>query len=176
MYLDKVPNRNSPPAILLRESYREDGKVKKRTLANLSALPSHAIDALREALRRGGPSAQGASETTDEPFRIRRSKPHGHVKVVLEMMRKLGVERLLGARKSRCRSLVMGMIAARILFPESKLQTVSRWNQCTLAEELGIQDADENELYKALDWLLERKESIENKLAKRHVGEGDCVL
>lgn len=170
MYIDIVPNRNSPPAILLRESRREGGKIVKTTVANLSKCPPHAVEALRLALR----GVELAPK--DEWFAVERSRPHGHVEAVLGAIRKLGLEELLASRPCRERDLVVAMIAQRLLEPCSKLATTRLWHTSTLAEELGVADADENELYSALDWLLARQERIEQKLARLHLSEGARVL
>ncbi len=170
MYIARVPNRSSPPAYLLRESYREGGKVKNRTLANLSHLPLEQIELIRRVLK--GETLVSPSEA----FSIGRSRPHGHVEIVLGVIRKLGLDRMIASRRSRERDLVVAMIAQRLLFPCSKLATTRHWHTTTLAEELGVADADENELYAALDWLLERQASIEQKLAKKHLNDGSLVL
>lgn len=170
MYIDTVPNRNSPPAILLRETRRVGKRSVKRTVANLSECPPEAIEALRLALK--GITlvpAEGA-------YAVERSLPHGHVEAVLGMMRKLGIDTVLASRPCRERDLVMAMIAQRLVDPCSKLATTRQWHATTLATELNVADADENELYGALDWLLERQERIEGKLAKRHLAEGARVL
>lgn len=170
MYIDIVPNRNSPPAVLLRESRREGGKMVKTTIANLSKCPPEAVEALRLALR--GVKlvpAQGV-------LNIERSLPHGHVRAVLGFMRALGMDTLLASRPCRQRTLAMAMIAQRLLDPCSKLATTRLWHTTTLAQELEVEDADANELYDALDWLLERQERIEKKLAKRHLESGAAVL
>jgi len=170
MYIARVPNRSSPPAYLLRESYREGGKVKNRTLANLSHLPIEQIEQIRRVLK------GEKLVSPEEAFAIRRSLPHGHVEVVLGMIRKLGLDRLLGSRRTRQRDLVVAMVVQRLLFPCSKLATTRHWHSTTLAEALGVADADENELYAALDWLLERRRSIEQRLAKQHLKDGALVL
>ncbi len=170
MYIAKVPNRNSPPAYLLRESYRENGKVKNRTLANLSALPLEQIELLSRVLK--GESLVPA----DEAFRMLGSLPHGHVHAVLAMLRRLGLESLIASRRCRERDLVVAMIAQRILHPSSKLAATRLWETTTLAEELGVRDTDVDELYAALDWLLQRQKRIENKLAQRHLSERSRVL
>jgi len=170
MYIDIVPNRNSPPAILLRESRREGSKVRKRTLANLSALPAKQIDLLRRSLK------GEEFYTFEELFEVVRNTPHGHVEALLGTMRKLWVPELVSSRPCRQQQLVLGMIAARLLFGASKLATVRLWHTTTLPQELGIQDTDEDELYRALDWLLERQGRIEKKLAARHLTEGALVL
>ncbi len=175
MYVETVPNRGSPPAILLRESYREDGKVKKRTLANLSDWPSHRVDALRRALR-----GDAGAEVTGGRAEVVRSRPHGHVAAVLGTLRKLELDRLLASKRSRSRDLCVAMIAARVIDPRSKLATArglaKATLQHTLAELLGVQDADADELYAALDWLLEAQPRVEKKLAERHLADGCLVL
>jgi transposase len=170
MYVARVPNRSSPPAILLRESYRENGKVKTRTLANLSKLPGQAVDLLKRWL--GGERFV----STDEAFSCVDSWHHGHVQAVRDAMNRLGFERLISSRRSRERDLVIAMVAARILAPESKLATTRWWSTTTLPRMLEIGDADEDELYAAMDWLLDRQQGIEAKLAKRHLSEGALVL
>jgi len=172
MYVATIPNRNSPPAILLREGYREGGKVKNRTLANLSMLPPEAIKAIKRVLK----GEQLVS--TDELFEIVEdgSPAHGHVEAVLTAMQRLGFARFVCSRSSRQRDLVVAMVAARILEPQSKLATARSWSGTTLADVLGIGDADEDELYGAMDWLLERQDHIERKLAARHLEEGGLAL
>jgi len=170
MYIDIVPNRNSPPAVLLRESQRQGRRTVKTTIANLSSCPPEAIDAFRMALR-------GVEMVPKEDlFRIERSLPHGHVQAVLGMMRRLGIDTLLASRPSRERDLVLAMIAQRIVSPCSKLATTRQWHATTLARELKVEDADAAALYDALDWLLKRQSRIEKKLAKRHLQEGAKVL
>lgn len=170
MYIDIVPNRNSPPAVLLRESHREGGKIVKTTVANLSKCSPEAVEALRLALR-------GVKLVPAEGvLSIERSLPHGHVRAVLGFMRGLGMDTLLASRPCRERDLAMAMIAQRLLDPCSKLATTRVWHTTTLAQELQVEDADANELYDALDWLLERQERIEKKLAKRHLESGAVVL
>ena len=177
MYVATVPNRNSPPAILLRESYRDDGRVKSRTLANLSHLPPHQIEALRLALAGSLPTA-----TTPLPdsFLIARSLPHGHVAAVLGCLRNLHLDSILDPVSSRSRDLVVAMIAARILDPASKLATARGLHADTLNSSLGdllhLDAADEVELYHAMDWLLPRQPRIEQELAKRHLSSGGLVL
>lgn len=177
MYVATVPNRNSPPAILLRESYRENGKVKTRTLANLSHLPSHQIQALRLALS-GSLPAPGRS--LPDSFRITRSLPHGQVAAVLGSLRQLQLDSLLDPRPSRPRDLVIAMIVARILEPASKLATARGLHADTLHHSLGevlqLDSADETELYQAMDWLLPRQARLEQQLAQRHLSNGGLVL
>jgi transposase len=170
MYVAEIPNRNSRPTYLLRESYREEGKVKNRTLANLSQLPDDQIHLLRRVLK--GEPLVGA----DDALRITRSLPHGHVQAVLDMVRHLELPRLIASRPCRQRDLIVALIVQRILYPSSKLAATRLWGKTTLAEELGVADAEVDEVYKALDWLLARQQRIENKLAQRHLADGDRVL
>ncbi len=171
MHIDTIPNRNSRPAYLLRESVREGKRVKKRTLANLSSLPLEQIETIRRVLKgeRLGPAGAGLEVT--------RSQAHGHVEAVRTAMRRLGFERLLDAKAGRNRDLVVAMVATRIFAPEaSKLGMLPAWTDTTLADDLGVADAHEDELYEAMDWLLERQEKIEQRLAKRHLQSGGLVL
>lgn len=168
MYIARVRNRNSPPAILLRESYREHGKVKTRTLANLTKLPPEAIEVLRASLK--GESLVPASDT----FEIIASPHHGHVQAVLCALRRLGVAELIASRPSVQRDRVVAMVAARVLAPHSKLATTRWWHVTTLPDVLGVVEADEDDLYEAMDWLLERQGRIEQKLAARHL-ENDAL-
>jgi transposase len=170
MYIESVPNRNSPPAILLRESWREGGKTRKRTLANLSKLPPEAVEAVRQIL------AGERLVNVDELFSIERSLPHGHVEAVMAMIRKLNLDTLISSRRSRNRDLVLGMIVSRLLHPGSKLATARQWSQTTLAETLGVEDADVDELYSALGWLGKQQARIEKTLAGRHLRDGGKVL
>jgi transposase len=174
MYVAKVPNRNSPPAFLIRESYREGGKSKSRTLANITHWEPERIEALSQLLKGKLPVGE------EERFEIIRSLPHGHVAAVVGTGRKLGLERLLYSRRCRERDLVVAMIVARILEPASKLATARSLSKDTLTmslgECLGVEDANEDELYAALDWLLSRQPAIERKLAKRHLQEASLVL
>ena len=170
MYIDIVPNRNSRPAILLREGWREGKRVRKRTIANLTNWPKEKVEALRRLLK--GEKMVGATEA----FVIESCVPHGHVQAVLGTIKKIGLDRIISSRRSRERDLVVGMIAERLIYPCSKLATSRLWNTSTLAEELGIGDASEDELYEAMDWLLDRKERIEKKLASMHLSERALVL
>jgi transposase len=165
MHIEAVPNRGSHPTILLRQSYREGKKVRKRTLANLTALAPDVIETLKRALR--GERLVGS----DQAFTIERSIPHGHVKAVLGTIRKLGLDTIIASRRSRQRDLVVGMLAERLLHGCSKLASTRLWRTTTLAEELSVEDADVDELYEAMDWLLEGQERIEKKLAARHLCE-----
>lgn len=155
---------------LLRQSYRQDGKVKHHTLANLSHLPEHAIETLRRALK--GETLVPANEA----FRIIATKPHGHVAAILAMIDKLRLPELIASRPCRERQLVLAMIVQRILCPSSKLAVTRHWHQTTLAAELAVEDATPTELYAAMDWLLKRQPAIEKKLAERHLQSGDQVL
>jgi hypothetical protein len=170
-----VPNRNSPPAILLRESFRQEGKVRNRTVANLSDWPPEKVDALRQVLKGATVTAAPANA-----FQILRSQPHGHVAAAVGSLRKLGLDSLLDTEPSRQRDLVVAMIAARILDPSSKLATARALDQDTLSnslgEFLGLQKVQDDDLYRAMDWLLERQSHIEDVLAKRHFAEGGLVL
>jgi hypothetical protein len=170
MYVERVPNRNSRPAILLREAWREGQRIRKRTLANLTDWPQHKVDALRRLLK---------GEALADPatlFITERSRPHGHVEAVLKAIGKLELRRLLGSRRCREQDLVIAMVAERLLHPCSKLATTRLWHTTTLAEELEVEDANVDELYAALDWLLAWQERIETGLAKRHLREGGLVL
>jgi len=170
MYIETVPNRKSPPAILLREAWREGRKIRKRTIANLTHWPPERIEAMRRVL------ADEAMIPAKDAFVIERSLPHGHVEAVLGTIRKLGLDAMIASKRSRERDLVVAMIAERLIHPCSKLSTTRVWNDTTLADELSVADADEDELYGAMDWLLGRQDRIEKKLAARHLGEGSRVL
>ena len=170
MHIDVVPNRNSRPAYLLRESYREGKKVKKRTIANLSALSDEQIAALRAIL------AGQRMAPVDHLFEIDSSRAYGHVEAVRVAMSRLGFPALVSTRPSRERDLVCAMIAARIIAPHTKLATTRWWHTTTLAEDFGVADAREDELYAAMDWLIARQDRIQKKLAARHLDEGSLVL
>ena len=175
MYIESVPNRGSPPAILLRESYREGGKVKKRTLLNLSDWPQDRIAGFRMLLKGGTviPSDQQA-------ITIIRSLPHGHVTAALGTARKIGLDRLLGPDGNRCRDLILALVVNRILDPGSKLAAARALSPDTatssLGQQLGLGVVGEDELYSALDWLAVRQPAIEAALAKRHFTGGTLVL
>jgi len=175
MYIESVPNRNSPPAVLLRETYRQNGKFCKRTLCNLSHWPVEHIEGLRGVLRGGTVIPAGRDALT-----VTRSLPHGHVAAALGMARKIGLDTILGPDANRCRDLVMAMLISRILDPASKLATARALSPATaassLGETLGLGEVDDDELYAALDWLLERQPAIETILAKRHLANGTLVL
>jgi transposase len=170
MHIHIVPNRGSPPTVLLRESYREGTKVRKRTLANLSSLSAAQIEAMRAVL------AGQAVQPPVQSLEITASRAHGHVQAVAAAMQRLGMAALLGSTPSRERELVLAMIAARIAAPSPKLATTRWWHTTTLAEDFGVAEADEDDLYAAMDWLLARQEAIQNKLAARHLREGGLVL
>ena len=175
MYIESVPNRNSPPAILLRESYRQAGKVRKRTLANLSKWPAELVEGLRTLLK-------GGSAVSDlyQAFQVQRTRLHGHVAAVLGTLRRLGLERLLATRNSLQRRLVVALIVARILEPRSKLATARGWDPQTLSSSLGellrVEAATADDLYGALDWLLARQPKIENRLAGERLHDGCLVV
>jgi len=177
MYVATVPNRNSPPAILLRESFRENGKVKSRTIANISHLQAPQIEALRLALAGSLPTSGTA---LPDSFQISRSLPHGHAAAVLGCLRNLKLDAILDSAASRQRDLVVAMIVARILDPASKLATARGLHSDTLSGSLGdllhLETADESELYDAMDWLLPRQAQIEQELAKRQLLGGGLVL
>jgi len=170
MHIDIVPNRRSPPAVLLRESYREGPNVRKRTLANLSALSAEQVDAIRRTLR--GETLVPLADL----FEIVRSHHHGHVQAIRTAMKQLGFESLIASRPSRERDLIVAMVMARIIEPTSKLATTRWWHTTTLPEICGVADADEDDLYAALDWLITRQAHIEKKLAARHLHKGGFVL
>ena len=175
MYIESVPNRNSPPAILLRESYRDNGKVRKRTLCNLSDWPVAHIEGLRGVLRGGTVIA-----AERDAFTVLRTLPHGHVAAALGTARKIGLDRVLGPDGDRCRDLVLALLVSRILDPASKLATARALSPGTATSSLGemlrLGAVDEDELYSALDWLLERQPAIETTLARRHLNSGTLVL
>jgi len=175
MYIERVPNRSSPPAILLRESFREGGRVRKRTLANLSDWPQHRIDALAAGLK-----GQCVVGNIENAFEIIRSRPHGHVAAVLGTLAHLKLDLLISRMRCRERDLCVAMLASRLIAPASKLAIsrglASETTDSTLGEQLGVDDADEDECYAAMDWLLERQVAVENALAKRHLADGCLVL
>ncbi|REJ56407.1 MAG: IS1634 family transposase [Microcystis aeruginosa DA14] len=166
-----------PPTVLLRESYREGDQVKKRTLANLSKLPDDIIDNLKLALKG---ATLSMNEGIPNHFEVIRSLPHGHVMAILETIKKLGLDKIISEKSSRIRNLVVAMIVARIINPKSKLATARGFNSETCSQSLGqlldLEKADEDELYNALDWLLEKQEKIEKHLAIKHLESGTLVL
>lgn len=168
--IERKHNGKTYVSYLLRRSFRQDGKVLHRTLGNLSHLPERLIDIIRRSL-------QGETFVTSaEAFRTVATKAHGHVEAVLTAFRALDLDNLIASKPSRQRSLVLALIAQRLLFPCSKLATTRHWHTTTLAEELAVADADSKELYAAMDWLLRRQKEIENKLAQRHLGAGAVIL
>src|SRR6202158_1675108 len=175
MYIEAVPNRNSPPAILLRESYRHQGKVRKRTLCNLSDWSPAHVEGLRGVLKGGTVIPAGQDAIT-----VTRSLPHSHVAAALGTARRIGLDRILGPDGNRCRDLVLAMLIGRILDPGSKLAAARALSPATasssLGEALGLGEVDDDELYAALDWLLVRQPAIETILAKRHLINGTLVL
>jgi hypothetical protein len=176
MYVARVPNRGSPPAVLLRESYREAGKVKNRTLANLSSWPEAKVEALCRVLK-GQPLP---AADLDGAFEITRSLPHGHVAAVLGTARQLGLEELIDPEPSRNRDLVTAMAVAQVIDPGSKLAMARGLRDQTaassLGELLGAGGCDEDDLYAAMDWLRSRQQRIEGALAARHLPGGTLVL
>lgn len=171
MYIDIVPNRRSPPAILLRESVREGARVKKRTIANLSGLPIEQAEMIRRVLKgeKLGP--------LESALEVVHSAHHGHVEAVRSAMMRLGFDKLIDATASRERDLVVAMVAGRIIAPDaSKLGMTRAFANTTLLDELGLSDTHEDELYAAMDWLGERQGAIEKRLAKRHLKAGGLVL
>ena len=176
MYVAKVPNRESPPAILLRESYRQDGKVKNRTLANLSSWPEAKVEALARVLKGLPPPAADL----DGAFEITRSLPHGHVAAVLGTARQLGLEELIDPEPSWQRDLVTAMAVAQVIAPDSKLAIArglrGQTAASSLGEVLGVGGCDEDDLYAAMDYLHARQAAIEDALAARHLAGGTLVL
>jgi hypothetical protein len=176
MYVVKVPNRGSPPAVLLRESFRQDGKVKNRTLANLSSWPEAKVEALSRVLKGAPPPAAGL----DGAFEITRSLPHGHVAAVLGTARRLGLPELIDPEPSRQRDLVVAMAVAQVIAPDSKLAIARGLRDQTAASSLGavlgVGGCDEDDLYEAMDYLQGRQEQIQEALAARHLAGGTLVL
>ena len=174
MYVESVPNRNSPPALLLRESSREGNKIRKRTLANLSSWSHAQVESLRRVLR------GEVLIPAEQQLQITRSLPHGHVAAVLGTIYRIGLHKHIDASASSQRNLVLAMIAARILEPRSKLATARGLDPQTasssLAEMLALGPLSEDDLYAAMDWLLERQPRIEKRLAAQHLEEGALVL
>jgi transposase len=170
MHINVIPNRGAAPTILLRESFRDGTKVCKRTLANLSALSAAQVQMIRGALR--GDVLQAVEKT----FEVIASPAHGHVQAVFLAMQRLGFASVLASKPSRERDLVLAMVASRIICPATKLATTRLWSVSTLAQEFGVSDADEDELYAAMDWLLAGQDRIQKKLAARHLKEDSLVL
>ena len=170
MHINVIPNRGAAPTILLRESFRDGTKVCKRTLANLSALSAAQVQMIRGALR--GDVLQPVEKT----FEVIDSPAHGHVQAVFLAMQRLGFASVLGSKPSRERDLVLAMVASRIICPATKLATTRLWGVSTLAQEFGVNGADEDELYAAMDWLLAGQDRIQKKLAARHLKQDSLVL
>ncbi len=170
MHIHIVPNRGSPATVLLRESYREGAKVRKRTLANLSSLSAMQVEAMRAVL--AGQAVQPLAQSLE----IAGSRAHGHVHAVALAMQRLDFASVLGAKPSRERELVLAMVAARIVAPHTKLATTRWWHTTTLAANFGVVHANEDHLYAAMDWLLARQDAIQGKLAARHLSAGGLVL
>jgi transposase len=180
MYIERVPNRNSPPAVLLRESWRENGKTKKRTVGNLSSLSDETIEAIRSALKGDVVPAALAINNPQERLELTDSRQHGHVAAILATIGRSGLLRAIDRKPSRERDIVTAMIADRLLHGDSKLATARHCQKetaaTTLGELLSLEDLDEHECYQAMDWLLERQESIQKKLASKHLSDGGPVL
>jgi hypothetical protein len=174
MFVETIPNRGSRPTVLLREAWREGKKIRRRTVGNITALPENQIEQIRRTLK----GEQLVS--SDDAFEILRTRPHGHVAAVVGTMHKLGIPELLSTRKHAKRQLALAMIAGRILDPCSKLATAQKVDpdalSSSLGEVLGVEGADADNLYEAMDWLLRGQARIETKLARRHLGEGGRVL
>src|SRR4030095_11477397 len=175
MYIESVPNRNSPPAILLRESYRDADKIKKRTIANLSDWPTEIVEGLRTRVKGGR-----VAPADQESIIVRRALPHGHVAAVLGTLRNIGLDRMLGPPRNRCRDLVIAMIVARLIAPPSKLAPARMLDPLTasssLGEVIGLGPIDEDELYVALDWLGERQEAIEKGPSRQQLERRTLAL
>jgi transposase len=176
MYIEKIPNRNSPPCVLIRESFREDGKVHKRTLSNISHLPGGTIEQIGKLLKGGT-----VIEDPEGDFDILRSLPYGNVKAVLSTLKQTGLDKIISSSpQSKNHKLITAMIVSRIINPSSKLATVRSLNEETclsvLGDILNIGDINENDLYRAMDWLLDRQDKIESSLADKHLQDGSLVL
>ncbi|MFC1835940.1 hypothetical protein ACFL2Q_14680 [Thermodesulfobacteriota bacterium] len=175
MQVHVVPNRNSRPCVLLRESYREGKKVKKRTIANLTNWPPEVVEGLKILLKGGK-----AVDDLKDVFDVGESRPYGHVAAVLGVIRKLGLDTIIEPSRDRNRDLVLAMVTARILDPDSKLATARGldidYGVSALGRLLDIESAHENEMYSAMDWVLARQERIEIELARRHLSDGSLVL
>lgn len=170
MYIASIPNRGSRPTIIIREGYREDGKVKNRTIANITHWPKEKINALRLVLK-GKKVA-----LVDELFEKLSSKHHGHVNAVLKTVTKLGLDKIISAKPCRERNIIVAAVVARICEPDSKLAMTRWWGDTTLREMLHLDVVDEDDVYASMDWLLKRQNRIEKRLSKRHLKDGDLVL
>ena len=170
MHIDIVPNRKSRPAILLRESYREDGKVKKRTVANLSSLSLEQAEQIRSILK-------GEQLTPVNALLVKKqTRQHGNVDAVHTAMRRLKFDALLSKKSCRQRDIIMGVIAALIIDPDSKLGVTRSWGNTTIPTIFNLEKVDEDDVYEAMDWLLLQQDKVEKKLASRHLGENDFVM
>jgi transposase len=180
MYIERVPNRNSPPAVLLRESWRENGKTRKRTVGNLSSLSDETVEAVRSALKGDVVPAALAIDEPSERLSLTDVRQHGNVAAILATIRRSGLLQAIDRKPSRERDIVTAMIADRLLHGDSKLATARHCQRetaaTTLGEQLSLEDLDEHECYQAMDWLLERQESIQKKLASKHLSDGGPVL
>jgi hypothetical protein len=170
MYIDVIPNRNSRSAILLRVGKREGKKIRKRTIANLTHWPAHKVGALRRLLK-GEPQVQPT-----DVFVVEKTIAHGHVEAIVGTIKKIGLDTVIASKPCRECDLVVAMIAEQLIHPCSKLGSLRIWPTTTLPEELGVTDADEDDLYEAMDWLFERQHRIEKKLGRKHLSEGTQVL
>jgi transposase len=170
MYIASIPNRGSKPTIIIREGYRENGKVKNRTIANITQWPAEKIEALRLVLK-GKKIAP-----VDELFEKLSSKHHGHVDASLKTVKKLGLDKIISAKSCRERDIIVAVIVARLCRPDSKPAMTRWWDDTTLPELLNLDGVTEDHIYEAMDWLLERQGRIEKKLARRHLKDGDMVL
>ncbi len=180
MYIERVPNRKSPPAVLLRESWRENGKTRKRTVGNLSSLSDETVEAVRSALQGNVVPAAMAVAEPEKMLEITNVRQHGHVAAIVAMLERSGLLPTIDRKPSRQRDIVVAMIADRLLHGDSKLATARHCQKetaaTTLGELLSLEDLDEHECYRAIDWLLTRQDSIQKKLAKRHLADGGPVL
>jgi len=180
MYIERVPNRKSPPAVLLRESWRENGKTRKRTVGNLSSLSDETVEAVRSALQGNVVPAALAIAEPEKTLEITNVRQHGHVAAIVAMLKRSGLLLAIDRKPSRQRDIVVAMIADRLLHGDSKLATARHCQKetaaTTLGELLSLEDLDEHECYRAMDWLLTRQESIQKKLAKKHLADGGPVL
>ena len=179
MFVDVVPNRNSRPTILIRHAYREGGKARKRTLANITKLPPDTVEKIRKILSGADPA--DAPVKLEDAFTISRSLQHGNAAAVLAALRGCGVEQAIASRRSRSRDLAVALVAQRILEPGSKLAAARLFRPetavSTLASQLGLpENVSEDRLYETMDWLLERQPRIEKALAEKHLSEGSPVL
>ena len=180
MYIERVPNRNSPPAVLLRESWRENGKTRKRTVGNLSSLSDETVEAVRSALKGEVVPAALAIAEPEKRLEITNVRQHGHVAAAVAIIKRSGLLQAIATKPSRQRDIVVAMIVDRLLHGDSKMATARHCHQetaaTTLGELLSLEDLDEHECYRAMDWLLKRQDSIQKKLAGKHLKDGEPVL